>query len=500
MQKTTVQKTNSRRGPVRGPWLAVAIVLGLALAAPAHAEDLVPDVVGLDGARAKSLIEQAGYTVVAMYNSKKPAGRVFSQKPGGLAARTKGTLVQIFVGGEDPATATAPTPVAPPAPVSPPTPVAPPTPPPTRDPLPTPDPVPGTPPSPIDLGAPPTGLDGNQPPGPTPVPQPATPRSVPTPLRPGVRMEMIPPARLPSTNGPEIPSVLGRPLAEARKALGQWRVVVMRSLSVPSLEGNVINQWPFPGGRFAAGEGVVVVVAITSAGDADVRNVPDVSGRSPADARRAIESAGLAANLRTVPSEPTDYGRVVGQLPMADCLVAPGTSIRVWIGRGQGDEPVPAPIAAPPGVAPSPPVDLPPPAQPDTLPPMPDVRPPTQPTPVVPVAPPTPDPMAPPTADPVPPRSTLGATTLTSPPANESYPRAFGATFSWTKVSGATSYDWELEEEQPTGDWKQSESRSFTEARYRPDRMKKGRFRWRTRARSGNDVGPWSGWLRLYMY
>ena len=84
--------------------------------------------------------------------------------------------------------------------------------------------------------------------------------------------------------------------------------------------------------------------------------------------------------------------------------------------------------------------------------------------------------------------------------AGESYPRAYGATFEWSTVTGAKGYEWQLEREQPSGAWLSEDKATVQGTRHRPDRVQKGRYRWRVRANSGDRTSDWSRWFRLYMY
>ena len=70
----------------------------------------------------------------------------------------------------------------------------------------------------------------------------------------------------------------------------------------------------------------------------------------------------------------------------------------------------------------------------------------------------TPEPPPVDVPEPVKPVIVLPKPTLRSPPKGESYPRAYGATFEWSPIRGATTYEWELQEEQPSGAWETSET------------------------------------------
>ena len=82
----------------------------------------------------------------------------------------------------------------------------------------------------------------------------------------------------------------------------------------------------------------------------------------------------------------------------------------------------------------------------------------------------------------------------------ESYPYRFGADFSWTAVEGASAYEWELQEELPSGAWQKVTSRMVSGTKLRPDGLERGRYRWRVRAVHQATKGEWSEHRRLYMY
>ncbi len=540
-----------------------AALLSFFLAPNALADELVPDVVGLRLDQAKALLEQGGYDATLEFDAARPAGIVFGQVPGGLASRPKGTRVTLSVGG----TAPAPGPDLPPAGTAPrdpmpadpapadPRPVAPSTPAPGGDDL-------GTPPGgelpadPLDLGDPPTGTpDKPAPVNPVPTlpadPTPTVPEPGP---RPGVtpapgpavavdpQLDGLPFAPRLDRRGPEIPDVLGQTRAAARGVLSEWRIREELTLSVPSLVGTVINQWPMPGMPLAPGEEVTVQVAVAQSPSIRHRSIPVTIGKSIGDAQQALRRFGFVGEFRRVRSRPSRYGMGVWQQPMAGSLALEGELVVVHFGVGDGTTPVlppadptttePGPLptdplpttpvaprdptptdpdAPPAGMPALPPLEGPlpgtPPKPPVDLPPV--DMPPTGPGPKDPVprdpAPRDPAPRDPAPKDPIPQdppemRSPLARPTLISPPAGESYPRAYGATFEWSKVTGATAYEWELEEEQPSGAWRKVDKAAVKATRHRPNTTKRGRYRWRVRATSGQRTSDWSGWFRLYMY
>jgi beta-lactam-binding protein with PASTA domain len=475
---------------------ALVLWIGLALVgAPAAlaASDVVPDVVGLDMERALTMLDTAGCKVSVAFRADAPEGRVVSQEPGGLGPRDPSGVVHVIVGGKDDA--------LPPAPSSPSRPVAP------RDydrpPTPA-DPPPddGPPAGPV-----PSMPDEEPPAGPAPaVPGPGaepplTPSAGAAPTGPAAQipadLAALPAKRGLNREGPALPSALNLSVAEAQQALRGWRVLVEQTISLPDLVGRVVNQAPVPGEALAQGETVVVVVAGADAPSPEHRSVPPLVGLPMDQAVLALTRAGFQPALVTVPSAMARLRRVVSQRPLDGSLAPAGSAVEVRIGRGTGTEPAAPPPgpepaapepAAPPAVpiGPTEPVEPGPPA--GSGPEVPDVAPPVEPPPETAVQPPEE------------PRATFGSPTLISPSEGQSFPRAYGSTFQWTPLPQAKAYEWVLEQEDGQGGWKPLAQETVEGTRHRPNRMDRGRFRWRVRGLAENAVGEWSDWFRLYMY
>jgi beta-lactam-binding protein with PASTA domain len=491
------------RGAGKG-FALVGALLGF-LAVPAWA-DLVPDVVGLEADKALEMTRALGMEPRAEYSPDRPAGRVFSQEPGGLADRPRGTEVVLRIGGSAPA---APTPV----PVPTPTPT-PPTPTPS-----VPDPVPSLPPSDAQP-LPPTGSGPSEPlpmpgpapapaPGPTvpdvapptpptggdwPLPAPTTTTPSPTPPSGTTAPGNATPEAAVNRQGPDLPNAIQMPQAEAQTALSRWRVNVEYTLASPTLVGRVVNQIPYPGESLATGEMVTIVVGIAQLPSLDYYVVPMVEGGDAGRALQELERVQMRASFRSVPSAPAQRGLVVSQNPLPGSVAPRGSEVIVRVGSGSpttaAGAPVPsaAPVEPPPAQMPvAPPPTVPQPTPPQPTPPQPTAPMPVQPTPT---PPPTP-------------QIQLGRPSLLAPAADSTFPKNYGATFQWSAVQGAQRYEWELHSEQG-GQWALMATMVVQETRYRPERMPAGRFRWRVRAVADNAIsggkGEWSDFLRLYMY
>ena len=122
--------------------------------------------------------------------------------------------------------------------------------------------------------------------------------------------------------------------------------------------------------------------------------------------------------------------------------------------------------------------------------------PPAEEPPAMPVEPAAPEvPVAPPA-----PKVVLRVPSLVGPATGQSFPRAFGSTFQWKVVTGAKTYEWELQVEAEDGTWSTVTTEAVEGTSFRPKRMEAGRYRWRVRALAEEVEGEWSEFFRLYMY
>jgi eukaryotic-like serine/threonine-protein kinase len=106
----------------------------------------------------------------------------------------------------------------------------------------------------------------------------------------------------------------------------------VQSTAVSSGEptGTVLTQ--SPAGGTVAQRGTTV--KLTVSGGAKVRVVPNVVGRTEADAQRVLRAAGsLARSIDRTATEPGQIGRVVEQDPAAGTRVQGSTEVLIFIGR-----------------------------------------------------------------------------------------------------------------------------------------------------------------------
>jgi beta-lactam-binding protein with PASTA domain len=258
--------------------------------------------------------------------------------------------------------------------------------------------------------------------------------------------EPLPPAGGPADGGrprPDpppavaVPDVRGRSLEAATRLLeqSQLRLDVAGRRQESGADGGIAEQDPLPGDRVAPGSTVAVIVVTPP----PRVTVPDVRGRSLAEAERTLARRRLAVTVAERRPGDGPPNSVLDQRPSAGAVVEPGSTVALALrvapsppaapptGDRRGREPPPT---APPGGRPArtePPAPAPP-LRPDS--PITDPRGDAPPTAVVPVVPATPD--RPPTEAPRagPAREAPGVTTRELPPdrpAERSAPSEDGA-------------------------------------------------------------------------
>jgi serine/threonine-protein kinase len=128
-----------------------------------------------------------------------------------------------------------------------------------------------------------------------------------------------------------VPWVLGLEVADAREILLDAGFVVeaQRRADDEARKGTVFRQQPEAGTRAAEGSTVQIVVSVGRG----VATVPDVVGRSQAEAVQALEAAGLRGRVERVPSE-RPPGTVVAQVPRAGTELERGSAVRLNVSGG----------------------------------------------------------------------------------------------------------------------------------------------------------------------
>ncbi|MDR4461199.1 MAG: PASTA domain-containing protein [Nitrospirales bacterium] len=131
--------------------------------------------------------------------------------------------------------------------------------------------------------------------------------------------------------GSTVPNVVGMTQAAAQSAIttaGLTVGAVTTTISTTVAAGKVISQNPIAGKKVAAGSSVALVVSLGA-------QVPNVVGRTQADAQKALTSAGLTVGTVTMANSATvAAGRVISQNPRAGTTVNPGSAVALVVSLG----------------------------------------------------------------------------------------------------------------------------------------------------------------------
>jgi eukaryotic-like serine/threonine-protein kinase len=135
----------------------------------------------------------------------------------------------------------------------------------------------------------------------------------------------------PTTATATVPDVVGTRDTEAVARIKQAGFRVQSTaVSSDQPTGTVLTQ--SPAGGTVARRGTTV--KLTVSGGARVRVVPNVVGRTEADARRILRAAGFPARpVERAVADPTQDGRVVEQDPAAGTRVQGSTEVLIFVGR-----------------------------------------------------------------------------------------------------------------------------------------------------------------------
>ena len=142
--------------------------------------------------------------------------------------------------------------------------------------------------------------------------------------------------------GVAVPDVVGQTEADATGAITGLGLVAASSETpddtVPA--GSVISQDPAAGTEVADGSTVNIAVSTGPDTPANVP-VPDVSGKSGADAQAELEAGGFTVVSEEQSSADVEAGLVIETNPSAGTEVAPGTEVKMIVSSGAGDVVVP---------------------------------------------------------------------------------------------------------------------------------------------------------------
>jgi beta-lactam-binding protein with PASTA domain len=131
--------------------------------------------------------------------------------------------------------------------------------------------------------------------------------------------------------GTTVPNVVGLMQAAAQSAIttaGLTVGAVTTAISNTVAAGKVVSQNPIAGTKVAAGSAVALIVSLGT-------KVPNVVGRTQADAQKALTTAGLTVGTVTMANSATvGAGRVISQSPGAGTTVTPGSAVALVVSLG----------------------------------------------------------------------------------------------------------------------------------------------------------------------
>jgi serine/threonine-protein kinase len=136
-----------------------------------------------------------------------------------------------------------------------------------------------------------------------------------------------------------VPDVIGQPSGTAQTAL-EAANLHPQIKNVPSLapRDTVTETDPIPGSKVDENSDVVLTV---STGPGSVK-IPDVSGRSEADATKALEDVGLRVAPQFGFSDTIPDNRAIGTEPGVGTQIQTGQTVKLIISRGSNTVPVPS--------------------------------------------------------------------------------------------------------------------------------------------------------------
>ncbi len=130
-----------------------------------------------------------------------------------------------------------------------------------------------------------------------------------------------------------MPNVVGKKEADATSAIQSAGLSVQtyRQADPKVAKGVVISQMPPAGSKTA--KGGIVGVLISTGAESTVE-VPSISGKNAADAKAAIEAAGLVALPVDQPSADVAEGVVFQQVPVTGSIVPLGSEVVYAVSTG----------------------------------------------------------------------------------------------------------------------------------------------------------------------
>jgi eukaryotic-like serine/threonine-protein kinase len=146
-------------------------------------------------------------------------------------------------------------------------------------------------------------------------------------------------------NQVKVPYVIGQDQARATSTLKDARLNAQAEpVDGDQPPGTVVGQDPKDGTMIAEGSTVKIQVS-----KGNLAKVPDLTGKTPDEAKKALRDAGFTANPNQVSrstTDPTENGKVVGQDPAPNALKRKDAVIQIFIGKLTASPPPPSPSAS----------------------------------------------------------------------------------------------------------------------------------------------------------
>jgi serine/threonine-protein kinase len=135
-----------------------------------------------------------------------------------------------------------------------------------------------------------------------------------------------------------VPTVVGQPVDQAKAALEQAGFEVTTAGQTSQQPANqVIEQDPAAGAKVDEG----ATITLTFSTGPEMVAVPDVVGKTQAEANTLLTQAGFVVNAVPVENDDVEEGRVVTQNPAANAQAGKGSQVTIEVSSGSTTKPVP---------------------------------------------------------------------------------------------------------------------------------------------------------------
>ncbi len=133
-----------------------------------------------------------------------------------------------------------------------------------------------------------------------------------------------------------VPDVVGSSSSDAESAISAVGLVTVTTdeYSDTVAEGSVVAQVPAAGSEAIPGD--TVAISISKGKVPPKATVPDVVGKTQAEAEKSLESAGFAVKLTQAYHPTIKKGTVGAQVPDAGIAMVPGSEVEIFVSLGPG--------------------------------------------------------------------------------------------------------------------------------------------------------------------